>query len=250
MSALKKYLLLTFLITYISWGVIAVFTEVKNTTFGSSIILYILYIIGVVGPAIAGIIVSKVSDSKRDFRNFLKSCYQPPKNLTWYVLIIVMVLILSLLPYFISGGEQIGSAKYILLQIPLFILIGGLEEIGWRGFMLRELTKRLPAIISTLLVSIVWIIWHLPLFYIIGTYQNEYLNILIFSVNVISFSLLLSTIYYKTNSIFLCIMAHAFCNSVLNVFISNQSLLAEMSALLFSLIIYSIFATNHKQSRM
>ncbi|MFS0783081.1 CPBP family intramembrane glutamic endopeptidase [Bacillus sp. 1P06AnD] len=250
MSLLKKYLFTTFSITYLSWGIIAVYTQMNNIPFGSSIILYLLYILGVIGPAIAGIIVSKNTDSKKDFRMFLKSCYQPPKKLTWYIFIILIVLIFSLLPYFISGGEQIVSAQYILLQIPLFILIGGLEEIGWRGFMLRELTKRIPAFTSTLLVSIVWIIWHLPLFFIIGTYQNEYLNIPEFSLSVISFSLLLSTVYYKTKSIFLCIMTHALCNSVLNVFVSNQSLLAGIIALLFSLFIYLLFATNRKQSIM
>jgi len=250
MSILKKYLILTFSITYLSWGLIAVYTQIKNIHFGSSIILYILYILGVIGPAIAGIVGSKKTYSPEEFRKFLKSCYQPPKNVTWYIFIIVSVSILSLLPYFVSGGEQILAVQYILLQIPLFILIGGLEEIGWRGFMLRELTKRIPPFTSTLLVSIVWIIWHLPLFFMIGTYQNEYLNIPAFSISVISFSFILSTIYYKTKSIFLCIMAHAFCNSVLNVFVSNQSLLAEIIALLFSLFIYSLFATNFKQSIM
>ena len=147
-----------------------------------------------------------------------------------------------------SGGEQIASALSILLQLPLFILIGGLEEIGWRGFMLRELSKRMPAFTSTLLVSVVWILWHLPLFFIIGTYQNEYLNIPVFSVSVISFSFLLSTIYYKTNSIFLCIMAHALCNSVLNVFVSNQSLAGEMIALCFAIFIYWLFTSNRKKS--
>lgn len=248
MSTIKKYLFLAFSITFLSWGMIAVYTQVKNISFGSSITLYIFYILGVIGPAIAGITVSKNVGSKEDFRMFLKSCYQPPKNITWYIFIIVIVLIFSLLPYFVSGGEQIVSVQYILLQIPLFILIGGLEEIGWRGFMLRELTKRIPAFTSTLLVSIVWIIWHLPLFFIIGTYQNEYLDIPVFSISVFSFSLLLSTVYYKTKSIFLCIMTHALCNSVLNVFVSNQSLLGGIIVLIFSLFVYLLFASNRKQS--
>ena len=248
MPVVKKYLFLTFSITYVSWGMIAVYTQLKDIHFGSSIILYSLYIIGVIGPAIAGISASKVSESKDDYRRFLRSCYQPPKKVAWYIFMIVMVIILSLLPYFVSGGEQIASALSILLQLPLFILIGGLEEIGWRGFMLRELSTRMPAFTSTLLVSVVWILWHLPLFFIIGTYQNEYLNIPVFSVSVISFSFLLSTIYYKTNSIFLCIMAHALCNSVLNVFVSNQSLAGEMIALCFAIFIYWLFTSNRKKS--
>lgn len=156
LSKLKKYLFLTFSITFLSWGMIAVYTQIKNIPFGSSIALYILYILGVIGPAIAGITVSKRSDSKEDFSMFLKSCYQPPKHLNWYFYYRDRFSF-SLLPYFVVGGEQIVPLQYILLQIPIFILIGGLEEIGWRGYMLRELTKRIPALTSTLLVSIVWI---------------------------------------------------------------------------------------------
>ncbi|MGE7907668.1 hypothetical protein ACQKNS_25230 [Peribacillus sp. NPDC094092] len=46
MSKLKKYLFSTFSITFLSWGMIAVYTQIKNIPFGSSIALYILYILG------------------------------------------------------------------------------------------------------------------------------------------------------------------------------------------------------------
>src|SRR5699024_2865062 len=169
---------------------------------------------------------------------------QPPKKLNWYIFIVIVVLVLALLPYFIVGGEQNVPMIYILLNIPLFILIGGLEEVGWRGFMLRELTKRISPFSSTLLVGVVWTVWHLPLFFIIGTYQYEYLNIPIFAISVISFSFLLSTVYYKTNSIFLCIITHAFYNSVLDVFINNQSLIGEIVVLVISLLIFWTFVNN------
>lgn len=228
-------------------GMIAVYTQIKNIHFGSSIVLLIIYLLGVIGPAIAGIIVSKKSETKEDFRKFLKSCYQPPKKVTWYIFIVIIVLVLSLLPYFIVGGEQTVPVLYILLNIPLFILIGGLEEIGWRGLMLRELSKKMSPLSSTLLVGIVWSVWHLPLFFIIGTYQYEYLNIPIFTISVISFSFLLSTIYYKTNSIFLCIITHAFYNSVLDVFINNQTLIGEIIVLVISLLTFWIFVNNRQQ---
>lgn len=178
----------------------------------------------------------------------MKFINQPPKKIHWYIFIVVIVLVSSLFPYFIVGGEQVVPVLYMLLNIPLFILIGGLEEIGWRGFMLRELTKRISPFSSTLLVSIVWSVWHLPLFFIIGTYQYEYLNIPIFTISVISFSFLVSTIYYKTNSVFLCIITHAFYNSVLDVFINNQSLFGEIVVLAISLLIFWVFANNRHRS--
>ncbi|HLR69591.1 MAG TPA: CPBP family intramembrane glutamic endopeptidase [Virgibacillus sp.] len=240
---LKKYLLLTFSITFLCWGVVAVYTQVRAIPFGSSIFLLILYLLGVLGPAIASVTIKKRFASKNDYIKFLKNCYRPPKNTTWYLFILTIVLAASLLPYFIVGGNQVAPIQMILLSLPLFILIGGLEEIGWRGFMLPELTKLMPSHTSTLLVGIVWLVWHLPLFFIIGTYQHEHLNIFAFTVTVISLSFLLSTVYFKTNSIFLCIITHALYNSVLDVFIIVQSLFGEIVVFAFALFIFILFTT-------
>ena len=38
------------------------------------------------------------------------------------------------------------------------------EETGWRGFALPYLQARYSAITSTLLVSVMWACWHIPLF--------------------------------------------------------------------------------------
>lgn len=227
---------------------IAGYTQINNITFGSSIPLLFFYILGVIGPAIAGIIVSKKFETKEGFKTFLRRCYRPPKNLKWYLFIVAIVLVASLLPYFVIGGNQVAPVQYIFLNIPLFILIGGLEEIGWRGVMLHQLTKIMSPFRSTFIVSIVWSVWHFPLFFIIGTYQFEHLNIPIFTISVISFSFLLSTIYYKTNSVFLCIITHALYNSVLDVFINDQSLFGEIVVLAFSLVIFFIFANNRRHS--
>jgi membrane protease YdiL (CAAX protease family) len=39
------------------------------------------------------------------------------------------------------------------------------EEIGWRGYLLRSLAARRRPLVAALLVSVVWALWHLPLFW-------------------------------------------------------------------------------------
>lgn len=245
---LNRYLLLTFTITFFFWGIIAVYTQSNQVPFGSSILMVAFYVVGVIGPPIAALITSKKSETKADFKEFLRSCYQPPKQWKGYLLIFIIIVIAALLPYVIVGGEQVAPVYNILLNIPLFILIGGLEEIGWRGIMQRELTKRFSLITSTLIVSVVWTTWHIPLFFIVGTYQYEHLSIPLFTISVISFSFLLSIIFYKTNSVFLCILAHAFYNSMLNVFINNESLLGELIVLIFVIFIFWVLTNKRTTS--
>ena len=61
------------------------------------------------------------------------------------------------------------------LSYTVFILFFGPlpEELGWRGFALDELQKSYDARTSSLILGIGWASWHLPLFFVPGTYQNQ-----------------------------------------------------------------------------
>jgi uncharacterized protein len=57
--------------------------------------------------------------------------------------------------------------------LPLLILGPLSEEIGWRGYALGRLQTRWNALISSLIIGLVWALWHLPLFLMVGTSQHE-----------------------------------------------------------------------------
>jgi membrane protease YdiL (CAAX protease family) len=55
-----------------------------------------------------------------------------------------------------------------------FLILGPLsEEIGWRGYALGRLQTRWNALISSLIIGLVWALWHLPLFLMVGISQHE-----------------------------------------------------------------------------
>lgn len=58
------------------------------------------------------------------------------------------------------------SATLWLYIVPFFLIdfICNGEEIGWRGYVLPRLQARNSALISTLIVGVVWGFWHLPKF--------------------------------------------------------------------------------------
>jgi hypothetical protein len=57
--------------------------------------------------------------------------------------------------------------------VPLLILGPLSEEIGWRGYALERLQTKWNALVSSLIVGLVWGLWHLPLFFMMGTSQRE-----------------------------------------------------------------------------
>lgn len=70
---------------------------------------------------------------------------------------------------------NISEKPFGLLLFAFFILIFGPvpEEISWRGFVLDKLQKKYPWLIANLLLGTFWMVWHLPLFLIPGSYQHS-----------------------------------------------------------------------------
>jgi len=57
--------------------------------------------------------------------------------------------------------------------LPLWLVTFGFgEEIGWRGFALPRLQKAMSAPRATLILGLMWVVWHLPAFFYLDTYQS------------------------------------------------------------------------------
>ncbi|MGJ1430451.1 CPBP family intramembrane glutamic endopeptidase [Sphingobacterium spiritivorum] len=102
------------------------------------------------GPAIGALVVfyafkiKPVLTLKGNYKNMLL-----PFLLYWGL---PVVLILGV-EYFLKG-------TFSFMAISAILIYGLLEEIGWRGFLQREL-KPLPEFLNILLVATLWFIWHL-----------------------------------------------------------------------------------------
>ena len=83
------------------------------------------------------------------------------------------------------------------------IVGGGLEEIGWRGFLQAALQKRFSVFLSTVIVSGIWAIWHWPLWFIPGTNQTQR-DFIAFIITTMAVSFLLTTILTQLK-VFLCV---------------------------------------------
>ena len=81
------------------------------------------------------------------------------------------------------------------------------EEFGWRGFLLPRFVERFSAVPACFFVGILWALWHWALFYkAIAKSPAEELFFLL--ANVISLSFLVGTVYLRTNSLVLAMIAH------------------------------------------
>lgn len=101
-----------------------------------------------------------------------------------------------------------------ILFMPMMILGGGLEEVGWRGVFQPLLEKRFTFLISALIEGVIWSIWHLPLWFVPNTSQGSY-DFLAFTLYCITLGLTLAAAYRLTNCIWVTVLLHAWGNTVL-----------------------------------
>ena len=209
-QALLLYLSGTFgqilLVTLLVWLLRA--GEVR-VDYGTPIGLFTL-ILGGLSSAIWGGYVS-IRYHHSSFKQLVRDFFQVKQAPLNYLLVLIFIG-LDFLPQVFSG-EMISPTWY--LPIILFVkalVFGGIEEIGWRYFFQPTLQEKLTYLVSTLCTYVAWSLWHLLYFYIDGSMATVHL--LPFLLGLLSNCFILSAIYTKTRSLWLCVMTHALINAL------------------------------------
>lgn len=223
MSKLSKdYLLYTFSIMLICWGS-CVICSINGISLNKSRFLYVPYLLGGLSPTIASFIALKKNKEVSGLKEWLKNIFDFKHNIFSYLLVLVLVILFFLPQCLISGYENGAPLIAVIFMIPMMLLGGGLEEAGWRYILQPELEKKLNFTVSTIIVTIIWWIWHLPLFFIEGVSQYGQ-NYLAFGFNVLGLSFALATIRKNTGSVWLCVLFHCIVNSLSGIYIVNNNI--------------------------
>ena len=86
------------------------------------------------------------------------------------------------------------------------------EEIGWRGYALPRLAARLGFARGSVVLGIIWALWHIPLFFIPGV-DNYGQSIPLFVVAVTALSVAMAWLYVQTGgSLLLAMLMHSAIN--------------------------------------
>jgi membrane protease YdiL (CAAX protease family) len=129
--------------------------------------------------------------------------------------------------------------------IPLFLLSfvltalaqGGMEEPGWRGFLQPTIQKRFSPLLAALIVSLIWSLWHLPL-YLNGFYPGDLVSGMIGSaVYRIFLAIFLAWFYNRSGgNLFLVVFLH----TCFNVLVDFMPLSDSIMLLLWVLVVLTI----------
>jgi len=187
-----------------------------------------LFIIGGFVPSIVGILLTAKYEGKTGVKELFKQSIKVKIGYKAFITMILIAIYFALSLIFIA---QLTTGKFdysqFWIQLPTIlslIILGPLsEEYGWRGFAIKRMLKCTSANVASLIIGLVWALWHFPLFFMLGTSQYELsVPFLAFSISVIGTSFIYTYLYKQTKAnIFSAIFLHWLYTYVLQVVSSS-----------------------------
>ncbi len=188
-------------------------------------------VLGLISPATIAVITvftSKSAVLKKDFKRKILNFYKlKPQYILCAILIFAAIVACSILGSLLFGGslDQFSFTEGFSFSGPgLFsafltiILASVLEEVGWRGYGEDSIAQYCSWFKESIIFGFVWALWHLPLFWIQGTYHYEIreMNVLYminFFVSVVPMGFITTWVYVKNGrSMLSSILFHLFVN--------------------------------------
>lgn len=227
-----KKIVLFFTITYVwSWIIWLPFVlpyfgfyEMPETL---NELLIVAVMLGAFGPLVSALILTYKDGGKPAIKQYFKKCLNFKIKPIYYIIAIIAAFgITAFAHYFtnITGidklpntllPDDIAIPMYVLVLpylLMLFILGGGQEEFGWRGYVQDPLQDKIGIIKASLLIGFLWGFWHSPLWLIPGE-GHSYYSLSAFILYTTSWSLILGIIYNLSGKkMVIAWMLHAFSN--------------------------------------
>lgn len=222
-----QFTMLTFCIAYLVSGALIVLGQ-----FGYSVHnwvhslqqfgMNIPFAIYILSPAIASYIVLKKNNKIVGFKEWLRTVFYAKNSISLYLFVASGLALYFLIHIAVSGRTEMVLPFYaFFLSLPGNLIIGGLEEAGWMYILQPELDKKYGFVSSSVFVGMIWILWHIPLFFIPGTNHGEGLiNFWMFAVQLIAFRFFNGAIYKISGKghVFMCVLFHTMFNAASPIF--------------------------------
>lgn len=220
--------------------------------------LLLLMLLGLLTPFVTTLIMvysSQNQQLERDFNTRLRFSSIKLSLLPSVLLLAPATLGLALITSWTLGQslDQLAlSPSFGLINALItLILAPALEEIGWRGYGVDSLRARLNLLQTSILFAVLWGLWHVPAFFIPGSYQYSLLSasniyIVNFFVSLFPATILMNWCYFKSNrSILIAVLFHSTLNFAATLLQITQFTKCLMT--LWLLIFAMFIILNNKQ---
>lgn len=199
------------------------------------------------GPLIAAFLTTWIFYKKEGVQRLLAKCFQTKPLIYSFVALFspfLLILIASVINYFIQKTPINLSAILQAKEFPQFnlftffiynlLFFGFGEEVGWRGFALPRFQNKLNALAASLLLTVFWELWHLPLFFYRPGYTSmDAAGIIGWVLSLLTGSILLTWLYNASKaSILICAIFHSTIDIAFTADIADKNIINYMGFLI------------------
>jgi len=180
-------------------------------------------------PTLAAVIITRWTQGREGVRALFKKLLIARVGLWWYLFAIfglagtaITAIVLAnifggtpdvpIIPTEVAAAGPIALVLNAVFGFIIRCILNG-EELAWRGAALPRLQAKYNALTSSLILSIPWILFHLPLFFTKGATQ-ESMSFVGYAVQLMAVSILFTWLYNNTRgSVLLAYLMHAAFNT-------------------------------------
>jgi membrane protease YdiL (CAAX protease family) len=183
-----------------------------------------LTVIGTFGPLVAAVIVTAQGSGRAGVRSLFGRVVHWRVAPIWYGVVLLGPILLYLIGLALevvalggqppSLGALIGALPMLVIitvYMVIFVALG--EEVGWRGYALPALQARYGALLSSVILGVLWALWHLPVFFNPDTHYSNLPFVLQLAFQ-IPLAILITWVFNSTGgSVLMAILLHAVFNA-------------------------------------
>ncbi len=196
-------------ITFLIIWVIATFIFILNYLIQIADLPFLIIIGSIILGLLPALVVSSGFSQNLDIRAIFRSYIKPEGHFGWYILAILYLPVIFLIGIVITlgfgqpvvwmslpTGVELFGLIILTFLYTFFFGAGTNEEPGWRGFALPKLQLKYSPLVSSLILGLIWGLWHAPIY--LPQYDSPF-QFILFLFNTIKIAITLTWLYNRTN---------------------------------------------------
>jgi len=222
-----KFFLLTFAYAWIIWIPSVLDGLGLDLPFDVTGYSTVVVLIGAFAPLLAAITLITRDEGRKGLKAFFGRALDFHIKPVYLIIALGLPLVIHVIAHYMALAFDLDVAKTlfpaeisiapVILAVPYFILMlvigGGQEEFGWRGYAQEPLQEKIGVIPASLVIGVIWGIWHLPLWFMAGDMHNAY-SFLAFVMMTTSISLIYAWLYNSSGKkLIVVLFFHAMNNT-------------------------------------
>lgn len=224
-------------IPWACWFAAAYLSHLPNQTPGVLAATLVLSVLGLLAPL--GVVIALVW-GKPILRGDIWRRLAWPVTAPWHLVACAFLLLpaslflaqaVSLLFGYDASQFQLRDGyTFSAGLLPVWVTLLGaavVEELAWHSYGTDTLIRRMTVFTASMLFTVIWVFWHVPLSFIEGYYHNEVvksglLHTLNFPASMVAFVLLMNWLYFRCGrSILVPIIFHISANFSAEMFMTD-----------------------------